>query len=172
MLFRQAWRNFWPKVWIFLTQLPFLNLFFNFFFRWILLWTCRLQFEPPALKFRQKNQRFFTNSQHLWNKKKIISKKTLQLKMFLWLHETSFEKNCWIKSPGVGKFFAPRLQTFNKHKFLAKSKTQRCSTGTIWMQIRLRREISAHFFSLPCPQKRFNGNIIQDTFWQPAWTLH
>ena len=67
--------TFGQKSDFFFNPTAFSELVFQIFFRWILFWTCRLQFEPPALKFRQKNQRFFTNSQHLWNKKKYFPKK-------------------------------------------------------------------------------------------------
>ena len=37
------------------------------------------------------------NSQNIFDRCKNFFKKTMHLKMFLWLRKASFEKNCWKK---------------------------------------------------------------------------
>ena len=82
--------------------------------------TCRVQFGPPSLKFRQKVRESSDEFPENLNLKEKRFQKALHLEMLQWPRKTSFEKTVEQKLPGASIFTAPSTETFEKEKILAR----------------------------------------------------
>ena len=82
--------------------------------------TCRVQFGPPCLKFRQRIREFFDGISIVLNLKQKLFQSELHLKIFLWPPETSFEKSAEKNPPELGIFSPPITEPFEKKKIFVR----------------------------------------------------
>ena len=95
--------------------------------------TCRVQFGPHCLKFRQRVREFFDEISIVLNSKQKYFQRELQHKMFLWPRKPSFEKTAEINSPELGGFSAPSTESFEKWKNFVGEVISRIDTLGIWI---------------------------------------